>query len=390
MQPLRYQQLPRGTPASNVSLSLVETDTTAIQSIMIGVLGICLLCAVWLRRTFPAAPALTVLTAIAVSKILVTKHILLSIDTPVALSLLSCGVTAFAILPYVMYDGGIPRLSIQHRCHLISVCTAVALDLACTNIALSVLPIALHQGIKATVPAVTVLLETVMARRYYSAVTYVSIGVICAGAVTMAADQPWDVRSHDLLSGTVSMTVAVVAGSLKYVLASRILQEQRHTFGVLGFTLWMEIFTAGFLVPWSVMAGELQQMLQRMQNDASQTAVLLGTAAFGGVRILAQFFVLAKTSPTSLSASTIAVQIISTLCAYPLFDSYYSHLTWIGMSLSVLGSVLYVTERVKERSFEYRQESTCDAPCDNVRQPDPHVESPKVKPCENDTRLLRA
>ena len=91
------------------------------------------------------------LTFIAVTKTLLTKYVFVEISTPVAYSTLSCIVTAICIVPAfkcveLNYMGknfdGILMASIM-----------IALDLAFTNISLSILTISLQQCIKATLPA---------------------------------------------------------------------------------------------------------------------------------------------------------------------------------------------------------------------------------------------
>ena len=71
-----------------------------------------------------------------------------------------------------------------------------------------------------------------------------------------------------------------------------------------------------FLVPWSLANGEVQEVM----SQSSNWTLLLGTAAFGGVRILSQFYFLDATSATSLAASNIVIQVGLTATGVVLFD----------------------------------------------------------------------
>ena len=63
------------------------------------------------------------------------------------------------------------------------VCVMVAIDLGFTNMAISMLPLALQQCIAATTPAATVTIESVYERRLQHPFIYTVIACLCAGAV---------------------------------------------------------------------------------------------------------------------------------------------------------------------------------------------------------------
>ena len=66
------------------------------------------------------------------------------------------------------------------------VCVAIALDLACTNVALPLLSVALQQCIRGTSPAVTLLVERVLRKKAQPRVLYVVVVLLCVGPVITA------------------------------------------------------------------------------------------------------------------------------------------------------------------------------------------------------------
>ena len=76
-------------------------------------------------------------------------------------------------------------------------------------------------------------------------------------------------------------------------------------------------------------------------EHASSWILLVGTAAFGGVRILAQFFFLEKTSPTSLAASNIAIQVGLTAAGALIFHNAITTSLICGTLITIVMSASY-------------------------------------------------
>ena len=67
------------------------------------------------------------------------------------------------------------------------VCCLVALDLALTNIAVSMLAVAIQQCIIATNPAFTVTIESIVRRKLAHPMIYLTICILCVGPVVAQA-----------------------------------------------------------------------------------------------------------------------------------------------------------------------------------------------------------
>ena len=74
--------------------------------------------------------------------------------------------TALLLIPLMTVTRTFQCLtSVRMAATLAAVCVAVVVDLGLTNLGLTLLPLPLQQGIAATVPLATVLLETIVRRR---------------------------------------------------------------------------------------------------------------------------------------------------------------------------------------------------------------------------------
>ena len=118
---------------------------------------------------------------------------------------------------------------------------AIAIDLGCTNVAISELSVAMQQTIKATSPAATVLLEVAFTRKCHHPLIFALIGLLCVGSVLVK----WGSSSYDAtVYGMAMMILAVVAGAFKYVMAHSMINSFRKDLGVLAFTFWVEVLVA--------------------------------------------------------------------------------------------------------------------------------------------------
>ena len=286
------------------------------------------------KKSTVASFALLVL--IAISKTVLTKHIFEHINAPVAMSALSCIVTGIMLVPVCIANGTLRLLTMEESKTLALVCTTVAADLAFTNVGLSILPIAFQQAIKSALPVATVAVEFLLYRKCVSHTLLAMIVGICLGPITMALDKSWSADSS-LVYGVTMLSLSIVAGALKYVLAHSAMTHFKQTMGTIGFTFWIEVFATVFILPWSVANGEVAVLMEH----ASSWMLLVGTAAFGGVRILAQFFFLEKTSPTTLAASNIVIQIALTAAGALIFQNAITMSLICGTLITLVMSASY-------------------------------------------------
>jgi drug/metabolite transporter (DMT)-like permease len=276
------------------------------------------------------------LVAIAVSKTILTKHIFEHIGAPVAMSALSCIVTGLMLVPICLANGTLRLLTMEETKTLSLVCLTVAADLAFTNVGLAILPIAFQQAIKSTLPVVTIAIEFLLYRKCISKALFAVVVGICLGPITMALDKDWT-SDDDLLYGVIMLSLSIVAGAFKYVLAHSAMARFKEDMGVVGFTFWMEVFATIFILPWSIANGEASLLLEH----ASSWVMLIGTAAFGGVRILAQFFLLEKTSPTTLATLNIVIQVGLTAAGALVFHDPITVSLVVGTLITIVMSASY-------------------------------------------------
>lgn len=257
-----------------------------------------------------AVAAFAFLTFVAVSKTLLTEFVFTHVNTPVAFSVLSCIVTMLMLLPIFAakpsYFGWIRR---EFLPGFIGVSAAIAVDLGCTNVAISELSIAMQQTIKATSPAATVVLEVAFSRKCHHPLIFFLIAVLCVGSILVKyGSTDYDATVY----GIMMMSIAVVSGAFKYVMAHAIIRSMRKHLGVLAFTFWIEMLAAAMLTPWAILNGEAQRLLfGGAVSTSADWALLLFTGAYGGVRILSQFALLKHASAVTLALSNVAIQALT-------------------------------------------------------------------------------
>lgn len=156
---------------------------------------------------------------------LLTKYVFTHVDTPVAFSVLSCIATIMVMIPIFLIKpslfGWIKR---DMLIGFFGCSAAIAVDLGCTNVAISELSVAMQQTIKATSPAATVLLEVAFARKCHHPVIFLLIAMLCSGSVLVKfGSSDYDATAY----GLIMMVVAVISGAFKYVMAHKMVNEFR-------------------------------------------------------------------------------------------------------------------------------------------------------------------
>jgi len=312
--------------------------------------------AIW-HENSSAAFAFAFLVAVGVSKTLLTKLIFTHSPTPVAFSVLSCLATNICLLPILIYQRDFRFLSVKQLRSFAGICVAIALDLGCQNVALAILSIALQQCIKATLPTATVVVESIVRRKAFHPAIYVTVAAICIGPILVACQASWQGKSEagSQLFGAIMMIVAMIGGAFKYVLCHATIKTYQQEMGVLAFTFWVECFVGLMLLPWAVLNGEAYKLLFETEQSAYEWALLWFTGAFGGVRVVAQFYFLAKTSATSLAMSGIAMQALTIVIGIVAFGTEVTTLLILGVTATVITSSVYAylkTSKVLESPAE--------------------------------------
>merc|ERR1719217_303147 len=224
------------------------------------------------------------------------------------------------------------------------ICLAIAIDLACQNVALAILSVALQQCIKATLPTFTVIIESIIRQKRSHPAIYATVAAITIGPILVASTSSWHpearVRGGIQRYGAVMMLLAMIGGAFKYVLCHKAISDFRNEMGVLAFTFWVEVFVGAMLLPWALLNGEAYALVTSPHTGAGWL-LLWATAAFGGVRIVAQFLFLANTSATSLAMSNIAMQALTISIGIVAFGTRVTALLILGVLCTVVTSSVY-------------------------------------------------
>ena len=133
---------------------------------------------------FAAPLAFAFYIAVVIVKTLTTKALLLGVKAPVALSALSLFVTALCCVPVFLVSRsqwGVP--SPKNYKGLALVVVLLSLDMAFTNIAVSMLSVPIQQCLLATAPTFVVVIESVVRRKVNHPIIYATVLFICVGPV---------------------------------------------------------------------------------------------------------------------------------------------------------------------------------------------------------------
>ena len=303
--------------------------------------------------------ALAFLTFVAVSKTLLTKLVFTHVHTPVAFSVLSCVATNVCMSPIFFFKRDLwARPSRASLKGFALVCLAIAVDLGFTNVAISLLSVALQQCIKATSPTATVLLESILERKWQHPAIYAIVCLMVVGPVLAQFGSTFGDADP---VGIVMMVLAVISGAFKYVLAHKVIKEYRHSMGTLAFTFWVEAIVGVVLLPWALLNGELYKLATGEEaSTVGEWVLLLLTAAYGGVRIFSQFYLLQFTSATTLSLSNMAIQAFTIILGILFFGTPPKPLLLAGVAVTIALSCLYTflkVSKILERGSEWSEGS---------------------------------
>jgi hypothetical protein len=201
-----------------------------------------------------------------------------------------------------------------------------------------------QQCLKVTLPTATVVVESIIRRKTFHWVIYATVAAICIGPIFVACGSSWKAKSEagSQLYGAIMMLVAMVGGAFKYVLCHKAIGDFRKEMGVLAFTFWVELFVGAMLAPWALLNGEAYKLVFESDNTPAQWALLsVHRRAFGGVRIVAQFYFLAQTSATSLAISGVAMQALTIVIRIFAFGTHVTVLLGLGVFATIVTSSIY-------------------------------------------------
>merc|ERR1719424_1190670 len=197
----------------------------------------------------------------AVLKTQLTAVLFSGAKFPTAYSFYSCIVTCAMLVPvFILFPSqwGVPILEMftapSYSLTLIVLFTSF--DLGLTNIALSELSTALQQCIAATNPFWTLMIESLLYRKFQHAIIYVAVlGVVLGAVLTSVSD-------IDKLSfaGVSAAVGAVLCSASKYVFAHAAFRKYKGVMGPLALLFWVDILMVPIYIVWVLANGELRRL----------------------------------------------------------------------------------------------------------------------------------
>jgi len=289
----------------------------------------------WIVK-FGAPMALTFYITVAVVKTMLTKALFEGgAAFPVGFSAISAVATCITLVPVFIADRS--QWAVPKRDYMpgfILVCTLVALDLALTNIAVSLLAVAIQQCIVATNPAFTVSIESIVRRKLAHPMIYLVIVFLCTGPVVAQIGAPAEDVS---VVGIIIQLAGVTCSACKYVFAHSVMQKCKKDLGTFAFLFWIDTLILVILVPWSLINGELIAILSDPETPVDWLNLIF-TAVLGGVRFFSQLLVLKVSTATTLSCANLAFQAINIYLSLALFGKPTLTVGLVCGSLITLGS----------------------------------------------------
>merc|ERR1719409_1361264 len=161
------------------------------------------------------------------------------------------------------------------------------------------------------------------------------------------------------------MMVAVLASSTKNVFIKKTLDETKKHYSSLAFLFWLDCFILLVLVPWSVINGEASILLFQ-PRPVGEWVQLIATAAFGGVRALSQFMVLAYASATTLSTASLTTQTLNIKLSIPIFHTALTTYMVIGIAITLSASGLYTYFKISKVLEPKKEKPPAPAPASDA------------------------
>ena len=195
--------------------------------------------------------AIGLLISTAVVKTQLTAVLFAGSKFPTAYSFYSCIVTCVMLVPVfilVPSQWGIPvkEMFVAPGYSLTLIVLFTAFDLGFTNIALANLSTALQQCIAATNPFWTIMIESILYRKWQHAIIYLAVCGVVLGAIVTSVAQIKKVT----LIGLIAAVAAVLCSASKYVFAHSTFKKYKGVMGPLALLFWVDILMVPIYVVW--------------------------------------------------------------------------------------------------------------------------------------------
>jgi len=297
--------------------------------------------------TYAAALSIVFYIAIAVTKTLLTKSLLNDASTPVALSAMSCIVTCLMLVPLFIVKPS-TRGTIDLRVNgwgFALVTVLVTLDLAFTNISVSLLSVSIQQTLLALNPTATVIIESIVRKKINHPIIYLTVTVLMIGPIITNLGTPADKIS---VGGIIAQLFGVINSACKYVFAHSVMGACKKDAGAFAFLFWLDAATLIILVPWALIDGSFVRLFASLHGGLDWFKLIV-TSFLGGMRFFSQLIVLRFTTATNLSCANIGFQAINIYLSLLLFRDQ-SVTPWLicGTVLTLITSAVYTYWKISK------------------------------------------
>jgi len=287
--------------------------------------------------------ALGTLIAIVVLKVQMTSMLFSTANYPTAYSLWSCIVTCLMLVPvFLLYPSkwAVPtkEMFLGPSYALTLIIVFLCADMGFTNSAIAELNLALQQCIAATVPFWTVIIESLKNNKWQHPLIYMVVSVVVVGTVLTVMGQ----MEPPSTWGLVAAVLAVLSSASKSVFTHAAFMQYKKQLPSMAMLFWLDVLMAPIFIVWSLSNGELQALLTSGMDLTAWMQFTL-TAALGGVRALAGFFLLILTSPTSNAIGNVITQQINIILAATVTaNTGFNPMLTTGLALTMVFAAIYV------------------------------------------------
>jgi len=216
----------------------------------------------------------------------------------------------------------------------VAICVLSVVDLALSNVAISILDPTLQQCLAALAPVFTFLAESLLALELKQPLIVFFVVVVAAGAcaTTFAklSGTAYDESSRDLednellLMGILAMVGAAAVSACKLVLLRA--SALRSRISPIAMLFWVDTMVFLLLTPLSIGLGEMYTLVQQLTSGPPVLSIGVAfTGALGGVRFLSELYALQYMSAVDLSVVNTFAAIAYVLICFLLFPSSVHH-----------------------------------------------------------------
>lgn len=205
--------------------------------------------------------------------------------------------------------------------------------------------VSLVQVIRATIPGMTMILSIIILGKRYTTVTMLTMVPICVG---MMLTVKGDVKVNP--PGLIYSLIGSFLSALKVVCCNKFLvgNWSLHPLDLLDKTTFWAFLQLLFFVYYLGEYDEIVANWEKIVLDSTVMILVFGSALVAFLLNVTNFFTNQTTSPLILSVSGNVKQCVSIIVGIILFNEVVGLLNATGISITILGTILFNVVRLRE------------------------------------------